>query len=112
MEIGDAEHQSPIPGARTARFRVLSEEWGTNQVKLAVEGLAGTVGDLKVRRHKLVKMKLEVADGLSNDADQDHPGASLSAIDTAFRDMNLPFALEFHFPPGEGWKTVTVTLTW
>jgi glycogen debranching enzyme len=112
VEIGDTEHQSPIPGARTGRFRVLSEEWGTNQVKLAVEGLAGTVADLPVRRHKLVKMKLQAADGLSNIADQDHPGVSLSAIDSAFRDMNLPFAMEFHFPQGEGWKTITVTLTW
>ena len=28
------------------------------------------------------------------------------------RDLNFPMGLFLHFPPGTGWKTITVTLTW
>jgi glycogen debranching enzyme len=112
VELGDPVHDAPAPGSRTGRFRILSEEWGASKVTLIVEGMAGSAADIPVRRHKLVQMKIDVSDHLSNQADEDHPGVALSAIDTAFRDPNLPFAMEFHFPPGEGWKTMTVTLTW
>jgi hypothetical protein len=33
-------------------------------------------------------------------------------IDTAHRDPNLPILMTPQLPPGEGWKTITVTLTW
>jgi glycogen debranching enzyme len=112
VELGDPNNDAAEPGARTQRFRILSTQWGTNKISLAVEGIAGSVAVIDVRRHKLVKMKIDVADHLSNKADQDQPGVSLSAADTAFRDPNLPFAMTFYFPPGEGWKTMNVTLSW
>jgi hypothetical protein len=112
VEIGDLEHVLPAPGARTTQPRVLTQTWGVNKVDLTVQGMAGTEAHCAVRRHKLVKLRPRVSDGLSNEADSRHPGVSLSGIDTAFRDANLPLLLSFYFPPGEGWKTITVTITW
>jgi hypothetical protein len=112
VEIGDIEHVPATPGARTSQPRVVTETWGVNKVDLTVEGIAGTEANCAVRRHKLVKLRPHVADGLSSEADETHPGVSLSGIDTAFRDANLPLAMSFYFPPGEGWKTITFTLTW
>lgn len=113
IELGDSLHESALAGSRTSQFRILHEAWSSNKVVITAEGLAGTSGNLPVLRHKLVRVHpAGVADGLSAEADDSHPGVSLSGIDTAFRDPNLPLALEFHFPPGEGWKTITVTLTW
>ena len=112
VEIGDLEQKLPTPGSRTVQTRVVSEEWGANKVNLTVEGIAGGEAYCSVRRHKLVNLRPQVADGLSSEADETHPGVSLSGIDTAFRDPKLPLLLEFHFPPGEGWKTISVTLTW
>jgi hypothetical protein len=90
----------------------VSEAWGTNKVTITAEGLAGSVADFAVRRHKLVKMRMEVGGGLSNEADDEHPGVSLSATGTFLYEVNVPFTMEFRFPPGEGWKTIIVTLTW
>jgi hypothetical protein len=112
VEIGDLEEAPPIPGSRTIQPRIVSEEWGVNKVKLSIDGIAGSEAHCAVRRHKLVNPRPHVDGGLSSEADNAHPGVSLSAIDTAFRDPSLPFLMEFHFPPGEGWKTITVTLSW
>jgi glycogen debranching enzyme len=112
VEIGDLEHLLPVPGSRTSKARVLSEEWGSNKVTLKVEGVAGSESYCSVRRHKLATLRGSVADGLSSEADSTHPGVSLSAIDSFVHDAKIPFLMTFHFPPGEGWKTITVTLTW
>jgi hypothetical protein len=88
------------------------ETWGVNKIDLTVEGMAGTEAYCAVRRHKPVNLRPHVADGLSSEADKTHPGVALSGIDTAFRDLKLPLLMTFHFPPGEGWKIITVTLTW
>jgi hypothetical protein len=112
VEVGNLAHNAAVPGSRTSELRVLKEEWGTNHVTFTAEAPAGSTAMFPIRRHKLVKLRLTANDGLPADAPNDQPGVSLTAIDTAFRDPNLPFGLYFHFPPGEGWKTITVTLTW
>jgi glycogen debranching enzyme len=104
--------QTAVLGSRTSEFRILHEQWSGNSVAITAEGLAGSRSDVAIRRHKLVPIHLRVDGGLSSDADDQHPGVGLSGIDTAFRDPNLPLGLNFHFPPGDGWKTITVTLTW
>jgi len=111
VELGNA-NESQRPGSRTSDFRIVHQESGPNQITITAEGLAGSRADLPVRRHKLVQIRLHAESGLANDADDKHPGVNLTGIDTAFRDPNLPLALNFIFPPGEGWKTITVTLTW
>jgi glycogen debranching enzyme len=112
VELGEPSHGAPIPGARPRAFRVLSERWKPNSVSLMVEGLAGSSAVIPVYRHKLVKLGLQVSGGLSNQADSDHPGVVLAAIDTAWQDASLPLGFWFYFPPGTGFQTITVTLTW
>jgi hypothetical protein len=80
---------------------VLNQEYGPKDLKLTVEGIAGTDAQfpLSLNRPNL-KPHAEGAE-LSYRKD-----ASPSGAGTA------PPIINVHFPPGEGWKTVTVTLTW
>jgi hypothetical protein len=110
--LGTPSHDAPTPGTRTSAFRVLSESWQADQVTLVVQGLAESTAHIPVFRHKLVKLGLHDDTGLANQVDNDHPLAALVAIDTAWRDASIPFALELHFPPGTGFQTLTVTLSW
>jgi glycogen debranching enzyme len=92
----------PSPGARTERFRVVREEYSNHKLVLQIEGPAGSAGVLDLVRHALFIPKVESYNQV----------AGLGMIDTALRDPNEPLMLTFHFPSGEGWKTITVTLTW
>ena len=96
----------PLPGARTSKLRILHAENGDHKLVLTAEGVAGSAGivDLYRRGHFVPKVQTE-----SDSA----PGASIS-----FRGCDAdPYAcktlpLILNFPPGEGWKTITVTVTW
>jgi len=117
VEIRTPEAAPSIAGSRTGHFRVVREEVGNREIKLTVEGLGGSRADLTVLRHKLVQPKVKLPPGVHADEDESDPEAkgpavSLSFLDTAHEDPKVPERLAFHFPPGEGWKTITVTLTW
>jgi hypothetical protein len=106
-----------LPGSRTIAPRVLHEEHSKNSVMLVVEGPAGSAASLPVTEKiaKTVgKMKLDVSDGLSNHAKPGEPGAALDYLYMGDGKLTPPFSsmLNIHFPPGKGWKTITVTLTW
>jgi glycogen debranching enzyme len=98
--------QPPLPGGRTSKFRFLHSEYGDHKLVLTAEGVAGSVGIVTLFRHGhfVPKVQPEPAGA---------PQASIS-----FRSCDAdPFAcpslpLILNFPPGEGWKTTTVTLTW
>jgi hypothetical protein len=103
--------QPPVPGWRTSRFRVLHSDYGNRTLTLVIEGPAGGQSELGlVRRGPVVprigKVSFEVGEAL--------PGtAVLGGADVyAFRNPTAPSLLILNFPPGEGWKTITVTLTW
>jgi glycogen debranching enzyme len=93
-----------LPGARTMKFRVLHSESGDHKLTLTLEGVANSEGILSLTRHGHFVPKVE-SDG--------NTSASIS-----FRSCDAnPYAcatlpLLFHFPAGEGWKTMTVTVTW
>ena len=111
VAIGNA-NTSPLPGARTTEFRIIHEGWESNKITITAQGQAGSHADILVKRNKLVRIQVHVDGGLSNEADAEHPGASVIGTDTAFSDYKQPLGLNFYFPPGEGRKTITVTLTW
>jgi glycogen debranching enzyme len=98
------------PGDITKKFRVLREEYQEHKLQLEIEGPAGTSGFLDLIRHAqfIPKPHWQLAD--SSDTGKSYGGVSFS--DSAFHDMSVPVLLSFHFPPGEGWQTITVTLTW
>jgi glycogen debranching enzyme len=95
---------SPVPGARTSRFRMLSSVYSANRLVLTCEGVAGSHGWAALIRHEAIAPKIQMS---GVDA---KPDAVISPKDDS--GPNDPLLLEVDFPPGEGWKTVTVTLTW
>jgi glycogen debranching enzyme len=112
IELGELHLDFPNPGSRTTQARVLSERWKTNSVTLTVEGIAGSWAFCPVRRHGSTKVGLSVEDGLSTEADETHPGVSGRGFEGTLYDAKVAPPLEFYFPEGEGWKTITVTLSW
>ncbi len=101
-------------GARTSIARVVHEEWNSRSVALQVEGLAGTSASFLVYQRDWKTPGLQVSGGLSNHAESGEPGALLTSLGIGEPVNAPPFAsqLQINFPPGEGWKTITVTLTW
>jgi glycogen debranching enzyme len=96
----------PLPGARTSKFRFLNTEYKEHQLVLTVEGLAGTSGIVRLFRHGHFIPKAQTGPAEAPDA-----SISFSECDAnPYACTSLP--LIFTFPPGEGWKTITVTLTW
>jgi hypothetical protein len=91
----------PAPGDRTKSVRVLNETYAGRQLKLTVEGPAGSQLDLPLV--------------LSAPAPRLHAdGAELHTQPPAQKagsPLELP-AIALQFPSGEGWKTITVTLSW
>jgi hypothetical protein len=98
--------EPPLPGARTAKFRFLHSEYGDHKLVLTAEGVAGSSGIVTLYRHGHFVPKVQ----------PESAGAAEASI--SFRSCDAdPYAcpslpLILNFPPGEGWKTVTVTLTW
>jgi hypothetical protein len=99
VEVGPI-FDSPVPGSRTLSARVLQEANDERRITMTLEGIAGS----DVRLNYLVRdsrLKLNVTGAELND--ERHYTSRGQAV--------LP-TMTVHFPPGEGWKTVTVTLTW
>ena len=91
-------HGLPLPGARTAQMKVLSETLGTRSLALELEGMAGSVVELKVRRND-AKVKAGADGGVLAE-----PGGDGLSV------------LRVTFPAHEGgtseYVTHTVTLHW
>jgi hypothetical protein len=116
LEIESTAVESPVGGDRTQDVRVLSEQWGPNQVKLTIEGPANSSSLFGVHRRRAMP-------GLRVDSpentDKEHLAAEIS--DPTVRHAPDPLKVDakpgmvllwLRFPPGEGWKTVTATLSW
>ena len=101
--------QPPLPGARNSRIRVLREQYAHQMLTLTFEGPAGSWGSVELVRHAMILPKPRWAAEGSSDTSISNGGVS---FETALHDPKEPIMLGFHFPPGEGWKTITVTLTW
>jgi glycogen debranching enzyme len=92
--------EAPGPGSRTERTRILRETWEANRATLVFEGPAGSEAGYGVLRTRVLPhLKFDKAE-------------TVTFVDTAIRDPKVPMAMLLHFPEGEGWKTITVTLTW
>ena len=100
-----------LPGARTSKFRVLHSEYGDRKLMLNIEGLAGSDGILRLIRYGHFIPKVQT------DPPSD-PAADRQFANVSYRDCDADLyackwmPLVLHFPPGEGWQTITVTLTW
>jgi hypothetical protein len=96
----------PLPGARTSRFRILHSEYSDRKLVLTAEGLGGSEGLASLVRHGHFIPKVH----------NETRGPDTGDAKISMRELNDdPAALALlvlAFPPGDGWKTMTVTLTW
>jgi glycogen debranching enzyme len=121
VEIEPPAIEPPSPGDRTYATRVLNEQWGANQVKLTFEGQADSRAMFGIHcRREIARLRISSPENMGTDAQGEiRLGAQLSdpavrySPDTLKVDAPKGTALLWlRFPPGEGWKTITVTLTW
>jgi len=97
----------PIPGARTSRFRIVSSTYSDHRLALTCEGLGGSHALVALIRHEAIVPKV-----LTEGPDA-KPNAVISPRDdTPLQAGKEPLLLAIDFPPAEGWKNITVTLTW
>jgi glycogen debranching enzyme len=96
--------QAPLPGDATSRFRILREDYSDHKLVLIIEGLSGSRGGVGLVRHAMIVPHPQLQMKGSE--------AGISFSEAALRDPDVPMLLYFHFSEGEGWKTITVTLTW
>lgn len=104
-------NKPPLPGARTSRFRILSSNYSQHNLVIAAEGPAGSEGLVTLIRHGRIDPKVSTSPAASAAEERQYATISHRECDAD------PYAckallLTFDFPPGEGWKTITVTLTW
>jgi hypothetical protein len=104
---------TPLPGDATKHSRILNEQYGDHKLTLQVEGLAGSRTDLEVVRAANVVPHLIPQEGEASKTGPDRGNAELLNPDgSPYAGLNPKTYLAVSFPPGEGWKTITVTLTW
>ena len=93
--------QIPLPGDRSKSPRILSEQYSDQKLALTIEGLAGSQVELpiliRLQRGSIHAEGANLTASAADDGDTSTPRQKFATI---------------NFPPGEGWKTVTVTLTW
>lgn len=100
----------PQPGSRTASARVLHEEWRANGATLVFEGPAGSSAmfDL-VGTDSVPQLKVDSPEN-KGIPPRDFERLAVSVIPC--KPPCGATGMSLHFPAGEGWKTITVTLTW
>src|SRR6185437_11946279 len=112
--VGISQHfASSLPGDRTSDVRVISENWESNRATFVFEGMAGDQTSFGIFRSRyLPHLKFESPENKGIDGnDTERLAAYVTQIDDG-RDLKFPIGLFLHFPPGEGWKTITVIVSW
>jgi hypothetical protein len=100
-----------LPGERTLNIRVLRKEDAERRLTLTFEGPAGSDGIASLFRNARVEPQVNLVDGRKRNLDTPEASVSYRSCDAnPYECKTLPLVV--HFPPGEGWKTITVTLTW
>jgi hypothetical protein len=100
VEVGSFFRQ-PHPGDRTASMRVLDQKYEERRLTLSLEGMAGSDAELLiVAAAPDLRLAVEGAE---------LPVQSRTKTSIAAHE---PSVMKVHFPEGEGWKTITVTLSW
>ncbi len=92
----------PSSGDRTRSIRVLNESYTQRQLSLTLEGPAGAQLDIPlVLSAPAPKLRVDGAELQTQPPPDSETGTP----------VRFP-AIAVQFPPGDGWKTMTVTLSW
>jgi hypothetical protein len=91
----------PLSGDRTKSCHVLNEHYSDQKLTLTIEGPAGTQVELPIL-NRLQKASIHAEGADLAESATGNEGNSVLRKQLA----------TITFPPGEGWKTITVTLTW
>jgi hypothetical protein len=108
LEFALMSHSLPTPGVRPGQFKVLSTQYEDHSATLMVAGPADTDAELLIHRNRLIMPKLDES------WVKEHAGTKedFTFVSTAYTDAAVGLRLSIHFPPGEGWQTARITLTW
>lgn len=108
------EDRLPVPGSRTGQLKVLSTNYGESQLALELSGMPDSSAILYLRQNGPYR-RIQIKGDLENKGDAaklfrniDGMPPSTLATDPRWQ----PWALQLHFPDGQGWQTIKVTLTW
>jgi len=93
----------PTPGNVTGLPRIIRQDSSAHETILTIEGLSNSVGVVSLVRNAMIAPRPRFQGAIQG---------GISFTESALHDPTQPMLLSFHFPPGEGWKTITVTLTW
>jgi hypothetical protein len=103
-------NEIPTAGSRTEHSHVLREDWRANRATIVFEGLAGSRAEYDlVGIDATPHLELNSSENLGF-APKDY--ANLAAYVMPCKYPCKSEALDLKFPSGNGWKTITVTLTW
>jgi glycogen debranching enzyme len=103
--------QAALPGARTSKLRITRSEYGDRSLKLTLEGIAGSDGIVRLIRQGQFVPKVQTDPSPGSGTSERNASISFRECD-AKPEACPSYPLVLHFPEGEGWKTITVTLTW
>ena len=103
----------PTPGSRSSQLKILSAEYSPRGLTIRAEGQPDTNAELVIRRNQAVNARIV---GIKPSSP---PGelARIASLDPSLPDPGSanakePTALDLHFPQGQGWQTLQITLTW
>jgi hypothetical protein len=103
----------PTPGSRSSQLKILSAEYSPRGLTIRAEGQPDTNAELVIRRNQAVNARIV---GIKPSSP---PGelARIASLDPSLPDPGStnakePTALDLHFPQGQGWQTLKITLTW
>lgn len=104
----------PQPGARTAEFRVIHESHGDHTLTLTLEGAPESDGSLGFKQwtRQAMDAKVTVDPSTARNASNKYAFHLISDGDYIQTARSGGAFMPIHFPPGTGWQTITVTLTW
>ncbi len=120
VEVSIADHTLPTPGDRPQQTKILSADYEPRSLTLKAEGQPGADAQLKLRINRpSIEPKITLSNPVNGakavfggnvrvDATKKSGASPTSKEGPAF----TPNAIDLHFPPGQGWQTLTITLTW
>lgn len=110
VEVALPNPETAVPGSRTSGARVVKQEFGDHKLIVTLEGIAGTSAKFLLAHHVVVNPSVTALSSPTLLDDEARNNAVL--LTGTGPDRLASEEMDVHFPGGEGWKTITVTLSW